>query len=114
MENPFQELYERLDRIERLLVSVRDHKASEPEGEEDRLLNVREAARFLGDAVATLYGRTSKNDIPFYKRGKIMFLPLISSRIHSLFRNSSEQFVNMIVVKLAMLIRFFLVRPNNN
>ena len=107
MENPFQELYERLDRIEGLLVSVRDHKASEPEGEEDRLLNVREAARFLGDAVATLYGRTSKNEIPFYKRGKIMFLPLISSWIHSLFRNSSEQFVNMIVVKVAMLIRFF-------
>lgn len=73
MENPFQELYERLDRIEGLLVSVRDHKASEPEGEEDRLLNVREAARFLGDAVATLYGRTSKNEIPFYKRGKKVY-----------------------------------------
>lgn len=73
MENPFQELYERLDRIEGLLVSVRDHKASEPEREEDRLLNVREAARFLGDAVATLYGRTSKNEIPFYKRGKKVY-----------------------------------------
>ncbi|MEO0553622.1 MAG: hypothetical protein AAF149_10510 [Bacteroidota bacterium] len=70
MDNPFQELYERLDRIEGLLVSVKEHKSSEPDGEEERLLNVREAARFLGDAVATLYGRTSKNEIPFYKRGK--------------------------------------------
>jgi len=73
MENPFQELNERLDRIEDLLISVKEHKSSEPGGEEERLLNVREAARFLGDAVATLYGRTSKNEIPFYKRGKKVY-----------------------------------------
>ncbi len=73
MDNPFQELYERLDRIEGLLISVKEHKSSEPDGEEERLLNVREAARFLGDAVATLYGRTSKNEIPFYKRGKKVY-----------------------------------------
>lgn len=73
MDNPFQELYERLDRIEGLLVIVKDNKASESEDEEERLLNVREAARYLGDAVATLYGRTSKNEIPFYKRGKKVY-----------------------------------------
>jgi len=73
MDNPFQELYERLDRIEGLLVIVKEHKATESEDEEDRLLNVREAARYLGDAVATLYGRTSKNEIPFYKRGKKVY-----------------------------------------
>ena len=73
MDNPFQELYERLDRIEDLLSNVTEHKSSESESEEDRLLNVREAARFLGDAVATLYGRTSKNEIPFYKRGKKVY-----------------------------------------
>ncbi len=73
MDNPFQELYERLDRIEELLLSVRDHKDSEPEDEEDRLLNVREVARFLGDAEATLYGRTTKNEIPFYWRVKKVY-----------------------------------------
>jgi excisionase family DNA binding protein len=73
MDNPFQELYERLDRIEGLLVIVKDNKAPESEDEEERLLNVREAARYLGDAVATLYGRTSKNEIPFYKRGKKVY-----------------------------------------
>jgi excisionase family DNA binding protein len=73
MDNPFQELYERLDRIEGLLVIVKDNKATESEDEEERLLNVREAARYLGDAVATLYGRTSKNEIPFYKRGKKVY-----------------------------------------
>lgn len=73
MDNPFQELYERLDRIEGLLIIVKDHKAPESEDEEERLLNVREAARYLGDAVATLYGRTSKNEIPFYKRGKKVY-----------------------------------------
>jgi hypothetical protein len=67
MENTFQELNERLDRFEDLLISVKEHKSSEPDGEEERLLNVREVARFLGDAVAILYGRTSKNEIPFYK-----------------------------------------------
>ena len=73
MENPFQELNERLDRIEDLLISVKEHKSSEPDGVEERLLNVREAARFLGNAVASLYGRTSKNEIPFYKRGKKVY-----------------------------------------
>ena len=73
MDNPFQELYERLDRIEGLLVIVKDHKTPESEDDDERLLNVREAARYLGDAVATLYGRTSKNEIPFYKRGKKVY-----------------------------------------
>ncbi|PIB34981.1 hypothetical protein BFP72_06030 [Reichenbachiella sp. 5M10] len=73
MDNPFQELYERLDRIEGLLVIVKENKVPAPEEDEERLLNVREAARYLGDAVATLYGRTSKNEIPFYKRGKKVY-----------------------------------------
>lgn len=73
MNNPFTELNERLERIEGLLMNVNHQQSSDHEEDEERLLNVREAARFLGDAVATLYGRTSRNEIPFYKRGKKVY-----------------------------------------
>jgi len=64
--------YRRINRIEELIFNANFEKSGD-ELEADRLLNVREATRFLGDAVATLYGRTSRNEIPFYKRGKKVY-----------------------------------------
>jgi len=39
----------------------------------DRLMNVKEAARFLDLAPQTLYGFTSQRKIPFIKRGKKLY-----------------------------------------
>jgi len=44
-----------------------------PKQEQDKLMSVQEAATFLNLAKQTLYGFTSKNDIPFIKRGKKLY-----------------------------------------
>ncbi|GAB4242670.1 MAG: hypothetical protein Tsb0034_20180 [Ekhidna sp.] len=72
MENPFELISERLEKIETLLEQLVVDKEAVQE-EPEKLLNAQEAADFLGDALATLYGRTSKNEIPFYKRGKKLY-----------------------------------------
>lgn len=73
MENPFNELSERLERIENLLTDRHEMRVEPSEDKEDNLLNVKEAAAFLDESVATLYGRTCRNQIPFYKRGKKLY-----------------------------------------
>lgn len=73
MENPFNEISERLERIENLLTDHHQMKVEPPDNEEEKLMNVKEAASFLGESVATLYGRTCRNQIPFYKRGKKLY-----------------------------------------
>lgn len=72
MENPFEVILQRLDRIESMLENLQSDKIA-PENKEENFLGPQEAADFLGDALATLYGRTSKNEIPFYKRGKKLY-----------------------------------------
>ena len=40
---------------------------------EDEIINIKQAAIFLNLATQTLYGFTSKNTIPFLKRGKKLY-----------------------------------------
>ncbi|MEM6736725.1 MAG: helix-turn-helix domain-containing protein [Bacteroidota bacterium] len=72
MENPFKVILHRLDKIESLLEKLQSDKTA-IESKEENFLSPQEAADFLGDALPTLYGRTSKNEIPFYKRGKKLY-----------------------------------------
>ena len=72
MENPFEVILQRLDRIENILEKLQSDKTA-IESKEENFLSPQEAADFLGDALPTLYGRTSKNEIPFYKRGKKLY-----------------------------------------
>ncbi|MBR09479.1 MAG: DNA-binding protein [Rickettsiales bacterium] len=72
MENPFEVILERLDKIESLLEKLQSDEIA-VKNKEEKFLSPQEAADFLGDALATLYGRTSKNEIPFYKRGKKLY-----------------------------------------
>ncbi|MBV6647498.1 MAG: helix-turn-helix domain-containing protein [Cyclobacteriaceae bacterium] len=73
--NPFEEIHNQLNRIEDLLSNINQRliqiESSPSTG--DAFMDVNEASNFLGDAKATLYGRTSKNEIPFYKRGKKVY-----------------------------------------
>lgn len=41
--------------------------------EQDKIFSVKEAAAFLNLATQTLYGFTSKREIPFIKRGKKLY-----------------------------------------
>lgn len=42
--------------------------------DEEKFLNAKEAAAFIGDALPTLYGRTSRGEIPTYGSGKKIFI----------------------------------------
>ena len=45
-----------------------------PQGQSKELFTIEEASQYLNLAKQTLYGLTSKNQIPFIKRGKLYFI----------------------------------------
>lgn len=73
MENPFEIILERLDRIERLLINqAQKPNALAEDGNE--FMNIKEVSAYLYLSVATIYGKVSKGELPNYKRGKrLMF-----------------------------------------
>jgi len=69
MENPFFEITKRLANIEDILL---DLKHSD-KGGEDRFMTIREVSEYLHLSVASVYGLTSRREIPHQKRGKRLY-----------------------------------------
>lgn len=65
----FNKLHEKLDKIERLLLSRSE--ISLPE--EDKLLTIKQAAEFLVLSVPTIYGLVQRHEVPVCKRGKRLY-----------------------------------------
>ena len=63
------QLYEKLENIERLLLS----KSDTPQPEADKLLTIKEAAEVLHLTVPTIYGLVQRAEIPVCKRGKRLY-----------------------------------------
>jgi excisionase family DNA binding protein len=65
------------DELENLIqISVRkamSEQAEKTETPKTGFLNLKEAANYLNLAKQTIYGLTSKNEIPFLKRGKKLY-----------------------------------------
>lgn len=61
------EISERTCRIEDKL-----HLLDQPKEQEDIFLNVEAAATVLGIKVSTLYGKVSRREVPYFKRGKLL------------------------------------------
>ncbi|MBX2952288.1 MAG: helix-turn-helix domain-containing protein [Leadbetterella sp.] len=55
---------EKLEKIERMLQEQKIEPCA------DKILQIRGAAEFLGLTVQTIYGKVSKNEIPYIKQGK--------------------------------------------
>jgi excisionase family DNA binding protein len=70
MENPFELILERLDRIEKAIERL---NANDPNHNADIPMNVKEVASYLHLAVATIYGLTHSGIIPYYKTGKKLY-----------------------------------------
>lgn len=71
--NPFHNINQRLDRIEKLLLALQQNElptSSEP----DKWFNIDELIEYLPDkpAKATIYGRVSDRKLPFHKTGKAL------------------------------------------
>jgi excisionase family DNA binding protein len=72
--NPFQQLYDKISSLERkvdALLNVSSEAKEETANNEP--LTVREAADYLKLSTSTLYGLTSRKEIPFMKRGKRLY-----------------------------------------
>lgn len=72
MENPFQELFQRLDRIDQILSEL---MASNPSSTfiEDDIFDINQASQFVHLSKATLYYLSSKCKIPVNKKGKRLY-----------------------------------------
>lgn len=71
MKNPFEVIEARLCSIENLILDLK-HKPIQVEPT-DKLLTIDEASEFLSLAKQTLYGLTSKGEIPHIKRSKRLY-----------------------------------------
>ena len=61
-------LHDKLNSIEQLLLH-----ASHPATQEDELLTISQAAKFLNLSVPTIYGKVSRKEIPVNKQGKRLY-----------------------------------------
>jgi excisionase family DNA binding protein len=57
-------------RFRRIDVKPPSAESQSPNGPEVRLLNIREAARYLGTTAATLYTKVWRREVPFVKFGR--------------------------------------------
>jgi excisionase family DNA binding protein len=77
MENPFFVLEQRLSSLERLILELCNtlqFLTATSLGPEQPI-KIKAASAFLGIPVSTIYGLTSRREIPFYKKGKeLLFL----------------------------------------
>ena len=76
MENPFEIILERLERNREALIKEINRNGNQIEKAsalQSKILNVSQTAEYLFMAIPTLYGYTSKREIPHYKMGKRIY-----------------------------------------
>jgi len=71
MDNPFEDIIERLNRIERLLISQGD-KPKIPELPQLDECGIKEASTITGYRPSTIYRLSSEGGIPCQKRGRTL------------------------------------------
>ncbi|UOK42117.1 MULTISPECIES: excisionase family DNA-binding protein [Flavobacterium] len=67
MENPFELILERLDRIERAIERIKIPEQRLPVNE---LMDLKEVTAYLKSSSSAIYKLTSSNGIPHYKNGR--------------------------------------------
>jgi excisionase family DNA binding protein len=71
MNNPFEAIDARLNKIETLLLDLaHTHNEHAEQPETDELLTVQDTAKFLSLSVPTVYALISKGELPVMKRSK--------------------------------------------
>lgn len=74
MENPFETILMRLERIENLIKELMGERTvDETNATNDVLLNVNQAAKYIHLSVSSIYKFTSQKEIPHYKKGKRLY-----------------------------------------
>lgn len=76
MDNPFLEILNEVQKVNRRLEQLERHiKKSEEKNneEEENLLNVDQVCKLLHIKKSTLYGYCSRKEIGYYKRGRYLY-----------------------------------------
>lgn len=70
MENPFELILERLDRIEKAIAKL---NIGTPIAEVNNPMDIKELSAYLKNSKSAIYKMTALNDIPHYKSGKRLY-----------------------------------------
>lgn len=74
MENPFEIIIEKLERIENLIQAMNTtNNAIQHADLQPSIMTVKQVANYLSLSTSTIYGYTSSNNIPHAKRGKKVY-----------------------------------------
>lgn len=74
MENPFEIINQRLDRIEELLQKINAAESNKSENAAiPEILNIKQVASYLSLTPSAIYKLTSRKEIPHSKRGKRLY-----------------------------------------
>jgi excisionase family DNA binding protein len=73
MENPFDIIQQKLDKIILLIEELRPKETINVEKNEKEIMTIDEAADLLCLAKPTLYGLTSTRKLPHFKKGKRLY-----------------------------------------
>lgn len=75
MENPFELINERLDKIEKLLKNINDKIVGNTGSNTSlpTIMNVEQIADYLNLTKPTIYGLVHKREIPHFKKGKRLY-----------------------------------------
>ena len=70
MENPFELILEKLDRIEKAIEELKINRVEKPES---KLMNLGEVSQYINLAPSSIYGLVHQKKIPNYKVGKKLY-----------------------------------------
>ena len=70
MENPFELIMERLDRIEKAISNLKTENIIVAES---KPMNLKEVVAYMGTSTSAIYKLTSTSEIPHYKLGKKLY-----------------------------------------
>jgi len=73
MENPFELINQRLDKIEHLLIELKANQINDNPRPTEMFMNVQQVAEYLSLSVQTIYGLTSRLEVPTIKKGKRLY-----------------------------------------
>jgi len=73
MENPFEIIDAKLDRIIHLLELLKSNENKGQGNIDSEIMNIEQLASFIGCSKYTVYGYTSSRSIPHFKKNKRLF-----------------------------------------
>ena len=96
MNNPFESIESRLAHIENLILDIKHSpKQTKSLSEEELPILIKDAAALLGITVPTVYGKVSRNEVPYIKRGNRLYF--FQSQILKYIKSGQQKTNNQLI-----------------